>query len=660
MHRRRPHPRDRSRARRHGARPPALLAALVALLTTALSLTALPAAQARPDAAAGGGTAAAQVLTWTAGDSITEYGSAPTQAVAGQATLVFENSAATGNTTGMPHTLTFTTSDPDYNSDVSVNILANPNDANGGRHEVTVTLSPGVYHYYCAMPGHGQMQGELVVTGGGGEDTTPPEVTADVSGDQDEAGEYVGSATVSLDATDDSSGVDRVDYAVDGGGWTAYEAPVLVNTPGEHTVRYRATDKAGNTSPERSVSFTVVGPPADDTTPPEVSAQLDGEQNGDGDYLAMAALALQAHDQESGVARVEYAVGDGEFTSYTEPVMFHAEGEHTVTYRATDHAGNSSEAATVTFRIVADDGGEPDPDCPERDDRPLVVIGAESTGFTGVPNREAPSGCTINELIEDERHWDGRKAFRDHVRDVLAQLRTDGVIDREERAAVMETARRSDVGRSGTHGYENVLDGTEASFDRWEHVGGGAFSLNADGSITSSSSVPGMGMLWFPEKEYGDFSLKLQFRDDAPGDRNANSGVFVRFPGVHDHPEEPRPEWVAIKYGHEVQINDAEGGDQYKTGSVYGFDVVTRGESNVMPKGVWNDYEIRVVDQHYTVYRNGRLINEFENAPGQLFSPPREDDPGTDGRQHEAGHVGLQAHSTSDVVTFRDIRIQPL
>ena len=73
-------------------------------------------------------------------------------------------------------------------------------------------------------------------------------------------------------------------------------------------------------------------------------------------------------------------------------------------------------------------------------------------------------------------------------------------------------------------------------------------------------------MLWFPQRKYGDFSLKLQWRDDAPGTGNANSGVFVRFPWVHDHPEESRPEWVAIKYGHEVQVLDRPDGDMYKTG----------------------------------------------------------------------------------------------
>lgn len=67
-----------------------------------------------------------------------------------------------------------------------------------------------------------------------------------------------------------------------------------------------------------------------------------------------------------------------------------------------------------------------------------------------------------------------------------------------------------------------------------------------------------------------------------------------------------------------------------------------------------------MVDQHYEVYRNGVLINEFDNIGGLDFSPPRSDDPGTDGRRYASGYVGLQVHSTTDVVSFRDVRIKDL
>ncbi|MFD0432208.1 cupredoxin domain-containing protein, partial [Streptomyces chartreusis] len=179
-------------------------AALLAALMVVLGLQALPATgqpQPQPEAAA-----AAQVLTWTAGDDITKYGSAPTTAVAGATTIVFENSTATGNTTGMPHTLTFDTSDPEYNNDVQLNILANPNDGQGGKHTAEVTLTPGRYRYYCTIPGHGQMQGILVVSEGNGDDTTAPEASAHVSGTQNAQGQYVGSASVALHATDNEGG----------------------------------------------------------------------------------------------------------------------------------------------------------------------------------------------------------------------------------------------------------------------------------------------------------------------------------------------------------------------------------------------------------------------------------------------------------------------
>ncbi|MFF5493473.1 OmpL47-type beta-barrel domain-containing protein [Streptomyces aquilus] len=697
--------------------------------------------------------AAAQTLTWTAGDDITKYTSAPTTAVAGQATIVFENSAATGNTTGMPHTLTFVTSDPEFNSDVQLNILANPNDDMGGRHTAEVTLTPGRYFYHCTIPGHGSMQGILVVTEGGGSDTTPPQTSAQVTGTQNAQGEYVGSASVTISASDEGgSGVDSVQYAIgDTGQWLPYTTPVVVDQVGRHQVRYRALDKAGNVSAEKSVAFTVVPPASDDTTPPDTSATVTGEQDADGAYFDMATVTVSASDTGSGVNTVEYALGTGAWQPYTAPVMVHQLGTHTVRYRATDKAGNVSAEKSVQFKVVAtptpdttapvtgvtvegtknsdgayvgnakvtvsatDEGGSgidrieysidggpylayttpvvvdragthtlayratdkagntaaartvtftvvssqvPAPNCPEFDERLTVIVGDVDSG---VPNRLTNNRCRINELIEDEKEWTSHALFLKHVKTVLDKLLKEGVVDQREYNAVQKAARQSGIGKPGqTEGYRKILDGSAESFAKWQQVGGGSFGLNADGSITSGTTRDGLGMLWFPERKYGDFSLRLQWRDDAPGTGNANAGVFVRFPWVHDHPEESRPEWVAIKYGHEVQVLDRPDGDMYKTGSLYGFDRVGLAGAGVTQKGTWNDYEIRVVDQHYSVYRNGVLINEFDNTGGQDFVPPRSDDPGTDGRRFASGYVGLQVHGTTDVISYRDVRIKEL
>ncbi len=731
--------------------------ALLAALLVILGLQALPAAgQTRQETRQPQEQAAAQVLTWTAGNDIDKYTTAPATAVAGAATIVFENSAATGNTMGMPHTLTFVTSDPEFNSDVQLNILANPGDDQGGRHTAEVTLTPGRYFYHCTIPGHGRMQGILVVTEGGGEDTTPPEAAAQVTGTQNAQGEYVGSASVAISATDEDggSGVGGIQYAVgEAGDWIPYTAPVVVDQVGSHKVRYRALDKAGNMSAEKSVEFTVVPPASDDTAPPDTSATVSGEQNADGTYVDMATVTVSASDTGSGVNTIEYAVGSGAWQPYTAPVMVHQVGTHTVRYRATDKAGNvaaeksvrftvvaappqdttppvtgvtvdgtrnsdgayvknakvtvsatdehggsgvdrieysldggpyiaysipvvvdragahtlayraidkagnTSAARTVSFAVVAG-GGVPAPNCAEYDERLTVIVGEVDSG---VPNRVTDNRCRINELIEDEKEWTSHALFLKHVKAVLDRLLTEGVVDQREYNAIQKAARQSGIGKPGqTEGYRTILDGSAESFAKWQQVGGGSFAPNPDGSITSGTTRAGLGMLWFPQRKYGDFSLRLQWRDDAPGTGNANSGVFVRFPWVHDHPEESRPEWVAIKYAHEVQVLDRPDGDMYKTGSLYGFDRVGLAGAGVTQKGTWNDYEIRVVDQHYSVYRNGVLINEFDNFGGQDFSPPRSDDPGTDGRRFASGYIGLQVHGTTDVISYRDIRIKEL
>ncbi|GAB3088789.1 plastocyanin/azurin family copper-binding protein [Micromonospora schwarzwaldensis] len=320
-----------------------LTAALAALLLTVIPLTA-PSASAAP-------RAEEQVLTWTADDNITRYKSAPTTAVAGATTIIWENSAATGNTTGMPHTLTFDTSTEGYNHDVTLNILASPFDANDGRHQATVTLTPGRYRYFCSIPGHGQMVGELVVTDGGG-DTTPPTVTAAVTGDRDGDGNYLGAATVTVTATDAGSGVDTVEYQVDDTGFEPYTQPVRVTAIGDHSVQFRATDQAGNTSTVGSVAFRVVEPGEEDTTPPVVTAALAGDRDGDGNYIGTATATLTATDAGSGVASIEYALDGAAFTAYTSPVVVTAPGMHMLHYRATDAAGNTSAEQMAHFTVV--------------------------------------------------------------------------------------------------------------------------------------------------------------------------------------------------------------------------------------------------------------------------------------------------------------------
>ncbi|MEV8569575.1 glycosyl hydrolase, partial [Streptomyces sp. NPDC051322] len=273
------------------------------------------------------------------------------------------------------------------------------------------------------------------------QDTTAPDVSASVSGTKDGAGDYVSSATVTVSASDAGSGVARVEYALDGGAYAAYSAPVQVSGVGSHAVAYRATDKAGNTSAVRTVDFTVVAAPPQDTTAPDVSASVSGNKDASGAYVGSAVVTVTASDAGSGVAGIEYSLDGGPYLPYSAPVAVNRAGSHTFLYRASDKAGNASTALSLSLTIV---DSKPPTNCPEQDGRSTVFVGSVNTG---IPNLVTTNGCTINELIEDHRSWSSHGAFVSHVEKIITTLRREGVIDQREAGRIKQAAGRSDVGK---------------------------------------------------------------------------------------------------------------------------------------------------------------------------------------------------------------------
>ncbi len=98
-------------------------------------------------------------------------------------------------------------------------------------------------------------------------DTEAPAVESTVSGTQNEDDEYVDSASLELEATDEISGIESIEHSVNGGAFieTSFDGSNLSESTqvefdevGEYTVEYRATDTSGNTSTVGQVSFTVV------------------------------------------------------------------------------------------------------------------------------------------------------------------------------------------------------------------------------------------------------------------------------------------------------------------------------------------------------------------------------------------------------------------
>ncbi|RLF31669.1 MAG: hypothetical protein DRN07_06680, partial [Thermoplasmata archaeon] len=129
-------------------------------------------------------------------------------------------------------------------------------------YEGPFTLPDGYYDLFIVAHDRLDNVGEkhYMIQVGGGEpatfcDLSPAEPTG-------ENGWYVTPVTVSLEATDDASGVSHTLYKIDNGNWNTYTGPFVIDSDGAHTVYYYSVDNAGNEEgvKTRQVNIDFYGP----------------------------------------------------------------------------------------------------------------------------------------------------------------------------------------------------------------------------------------------------------------------------------------------------------------------------------------------------------------------------------------------------------------
>lgn len=186
-----------------------------------------------------------------------------------------------------------------------------------------------------------------------------------------------------------------------------------------------------------------------------------------------------------------------------------------------------------------------------------------------------------------------------------------------------------------------LYDGGEEPLRRWSHVGGGwAERRNGDLYLVASDEP---GLLYFTERRFDDFTLRLQFRPD-PG---ASMGVAVRFRDptepVPDRADPERryqydnPAFVAIHTGFEVQLGQR--GPALEPGTFKGVLVKhaqgaqAREERPEVIAEEWNELEVSVRGDEFVARLNGRQTARFTNSDPYRGQPAAVND--------AAGFVGL-------------------
>ena len=162
-------------------------------------------------------------------------------------------------------------------------------------------------------------------------------------------GWYDGAVTVRLNAADGAgSGAEKPRYRLDGAAdWTTYDAPIVVETAGEHVIEFSTLDIAGNEEAVKSLNLKV------DKTAPTTSVRINGSDPA-AEYTGPVRVAFTRDDGDgSGAVETEYRLDGGAWTSYTTNGAFDVTSNsgHKVEYRSIDKAGNVENFKSLIFVI---------------------------------------------------------------------------------------------------------------------------------------------------------------------------------------------------------------------------------------------------------------------------------------------------------------------
>ncbi|WP_391557503.1 OmpL47-type beta-barrel domain-containing protein [Robertmurraya sp.] len=202
-------------------------------------------------------------------------------------------------------------------------------------------------------------------------DKTPPVTTASVLESAYQNNWYKTDVHVTLSSNDNLSGVDNPKYSLDNGNtWTDYNGVITVSKEGKNILQYRSFDKAGNIEQTKVIEVNI------DKTPPSLNLTLDRtvlspanhkmvsinaivnviESVSGLDSVVFTSITSNESSNQLGAGKTSADVQNADYgtndTTFDLRVERSGKGEgrlYTITYTATDNAGNiSTDTATVT------------------------------------------------------------------------------------------------------------------------------------------------------------------------------------------------------------------------------------------------------------------------------------------------------------------------
>ena len=164
---------------------------------------------------------------------------------------------------------------------------------------------------------------------------------------------YISAGTeIDLSATDEGSGVKRIEYSIDSSSFIPYTGAITLDSfsEGTHTITYRSVDNLGTAEDARQLTVIL------DRTPPQTTLTAsDPLAEGIINTVAPRTMfLLTATDNLSGVREIQYRIDDGNWQTYMARFSLSGlnAGIHTISFRATDYVDNIEDEGTITLRLI--------------------------------------------------------------------------------------------------------------------------------------------------------------------------------------------------------------------------------------------------------------------------------------------------------------------
>jgi hypothetical protein len=198
-----------------------------------------------------------------------------------------------------------------------------------------------IYFNASLTGGEAQYQFSSVAVGGGITEAQPSSPDASTIVDMGaptttltQSGQ--GPVTLHLSSIDSRSGVDHIEFSLDGTTWAVWNQDVTISSEGVHNLSYRATDVAGNVEDVHAATILV------DHTSPQTAYTVD----------ATPQITLTARDSTSGINKTYYRVDGGEWSAYSSPLAIRNAGHQLLEYYSVDNANNTEIIRTLNLTDI--------------------------------------------------------------------------------------------------------------------------------------------------------------------------------------------------------------------------------------------------------------------------------------------------------------------